>query len=273
MSVSFGGGTKTKPTTQTMTRNVAPPSQQEALLQMVNQRVAQQQAEQLQRAMQQQQQFEASPFYNQLGALQGQAAGGLQGIMGGQLLLPAQQAALAQLYQSQMDPYREQMTREFSNMAARRGQTLNDSPVGGEFARALASYGAQMGGQQAQSALQLSQQNRGMFQDVLNFGNQLRQQADQNRLQLAQAQPGSYGFGQQLAQNRIAQAPITQQTRGGGTTQRPQFGLNLGNVIQGAQGASNLWYGQGKDPITGGARAGTAGQGLKNLWFPSKLGS
>ena len=63
---------------------------------------------------------------------------------------------------------------------------------------------------------------------MLNFGHALRGQADQNRLQLANAQPGSYGLGNQLAQQRIASAPTTQTTSGGATSQSPQYGLNLG---------------------------------------------
>ena len=66
MSVSFGGGSKTKPQTTSMTRSVAPMSQQESLLNTINQAVAQQQAQQLQRAMQAQQQYEASPLFSQL---------------------------------------------------------------------------------------------------------------------------------------------------------------------------------------------------------------
>ena len=267
MSVSFGGGSKTKPTTQTMTRNVAPMSQQESLLQTINQQVAQQQAQQLQRAMQQQQQFEQSGLYGQLQGLQGQAATGLEGLMGGQLVNPAQQQALQQYYQSIMAPQLAQMQQTAGQEAARRGMTISDSPIGGDYLRQLANYQAQMGGQQAGSALQLQQQNRGMYQDVLNFGNQLRGQVDQNRLQLAQAQPGSYGFGNQLAQQRIASAPITQTTSGGATSKAPTWSLGAGDVLKGAQGAANLWYGQGQDPITGAARQGTAGAGLKNLWF------
>ena len=237
------------------------------MLQQLNLQVGQQQVEQLQRAMQQQQQFESSPLMGQLQGLQGKAATGLEGIMGGQLVNPAQQQALQQYYQSIMAPQLAQMQQTAGSEAARRGMTISDSPIGGDYLRQLANYQAQMGGQQAGSALQLSQQNRGMYQDVLNFGNQLRGQADQNRLQLASAQPGSYGLGNQLAQQRISSAPVTQTTRGGATTQSPQFGLNLGQAIQGAQGAANLWYGQGQNPITGGARPGTAGVGLKNLWF------
>ena len=265
MSVSFGGGSKTKPTTQTMTRNVAPPSAGEAMLQQLNLQVGQQQVEQLQRAMQQQQQFESSPLMGQLQGLQGKAATGLEGIMGGQLVNPAQQQALQQYYQSIMAPQLAQMQQTAGSEAARRGMTISDSPIGGDYLRQLANYQAQMGGQQAGSALQLSQQNRGMYQDVLNFGNALRGQADQNRLQLANAQPGSYGLSNQLAQQRIASAPTTQTTRGGGTSNAPAWTLGAGDVMKGAQGAANLWYGQGQNPITGAGRGATGG--LKNLWF------
>ncbi len=244
MSVSFGGSQKTKPQTQTMTRNVAAPSQEEALLQVINHRVAQQQAEQLQRAMMQQQQFEQSPLYGQLGALQGQAATGLQGIIGGQLITPQQQAAQQQYFQSIMAPALAQMQQTAGQEAARRGMTISDSPIGGEYLRQLANYQAQMGGQQAGQALQLQGQNQNMFQNVLNFGNQLRQSADQNRLALAQAQPGSYGFGQQLAQQRTAQAPVTQRTSGGMTTKAPTYNVGAGE-------AGNFLFGQGRNTATG----------------------
>ncbi len=261
MSVSFGGGTKTKPTTQTMTRNVAPPSQQEALLLAINERVSQQQAEQLQRAMQAQQQFEQSGLYGQLQGLQGQAATGLQGFMGGQLMNPAQQQALQQYYQSIMAPQLAQMQQTAGQEAARRGMTISDSPIGGDYLRQLANYQAQMGGQQAGSALQLSQQNRGMYQDVLNFGNQLRQSADQNRLALAQAQPGSYSFGNQLAQNRIQSAPVTQTTSGGGTSKAPTWSLGAGDIMGGINQGVNAYTGGGRNPYTG-----TGGiQGIFNL--------
>ena len=252
MSVQFGGSTKTKPTTTTQTRNVAPMSAEELALQTLNTQVAQQQAQQLQRAMQAQQQFEASPLMGQLQGLQGQAATGLQGIMGGQLVNPAQQQALQQYYQSIMAPHLAQMQQTAQQEAARRGMTISDSPIGGDYLRQLDNYQAQMGVQQEGSELQLSQQNQWMYQGVLNFGNALRQQADQNRLALAQAQPGSYSFGQNLAQQRIQSAPTTFTTTGGGTTTSPTWKLGANDILGGAQKGLDLWY--GTDP-----RAGTAG--------------
>ena len=246
MSVTLGGSSKTKPQTTTMTRNVAPMSQQESLLNTINQAVAQQQAQQLQQAMQAQQQYEQSPLFGQLQGLQGQAATGLQGIMGGQQLInPAQQQALQQYYQSIMTPQLAQMQQTASQEAARRGMTISDSPIGGDYLRQLANYNAQMGGQQAGSALQLGQQNQNLYKGVLDFGQQLQQNATQNRLALSQAQPGSYSFGNQLAQNRIASAPTTQTTSGGATSKSPTFGFGLGDALSAAQGATNLWYGSG----------------------------
>ena len=263
MSVQFGGGSKTKPQTTTMTRNVAAPSAQETLMEQVNMRVAQQQAEQLQRSMQMQQQYESSPLFGQLGALQGQAATGLQGIMGGQQLInPAQQQALQQYYQSIMNPAMQQMQQMGSQEAARRGMTLSDSPVGNEFARQMAAYQAQMGGQQAGSALQLSGQNQNMYQNVLNFGQQLKQNADQNRLALSTARPGSYDLGNQMAQNRIGSAGVTQTTSGGGTSQNPTWSLGLGNALGAAKQGMELYHGGGSNPITG--RSYTPG--IKDLW-------
>jgi len=267
MSVTFGGGSKTKPQTTTMTRNIAPMSSQESLLQTINQQVAQQQAQELQRAMQAQQQYEQSPLFGQLQGLQGQAATNLQGIMGGQQLInPAQQQALQQYYQSIMAPQLAQMQQTASQEAARRGMTISDSPIGGDYLRQLANYQAQMGGQQAKSALDLSGQNQNLYRGVLDFGQQLQQNAANNRLQLAQAQPGSYSFGNQLAQQRIASSPMTQTTSGGGTSKSPTWSLGAGDILGGAKAGMDLYYGTGTNPITGGARPGTSGQGIKNLW-------
>ena len=252
MGVQFGGGSKTKPQTTTMTRNVAPQSANESMLEMLNTRIAQSQGDQLQRAMGAQQQYESSPLFGQLQGLQGQAATGLQGIMGGQQLInPAQQQALQQYYQSIMNPAMEQMQRAGSQEAARRGMTLSDSPVGNEFARQMAAYQAQMGGQQAGSALQLSGQNQNMYQNVLNFGQQMKQNADQNRLALSTARPGSYDLGNSMAQNRIGAAGTTQTTSGGGTSQSPQWQLGLGNALGAAQQGLNLWSGTYKGSTPG----------------------
>ena len=254
MSVQFGGSTKSKPTTTTQTRNVAPASAGEVMLQQLNERTAQAQSQELQRAMQAQQQYEQSAGFQQAQQL-GQQAGGLlqQDMQGGQLLAPAQQAALQQYFQSIMAPQQQQMQQTFANEAQRRGMTIADSPVGGEYARQLANYMSQMGGQQAGQALQLQQNNRGMYQNQMGLGQQLQQNATQNRLALAQAQPGSYGFGNQLAQQRIASAPTTSVQSGGATTRAPQYGFS-------AKTGMDLYTGGGQNPITG------RGTGLRDLW-------
>jgi len=182
------------------------------------------------------------------------------------LINPAQQQALQQYYQSMMAPALQQMQQTASQEAARRSMTISDSPIGGDYLRQLANYQAQMGGQQAGSALQMSGQNQNLYRGLLDFGQGLQQNAQQNRLALANAQPGSYNFGQQLAQNRIASAPTTQTTSGGGMRQSPTWTLGAGNALGAAQQGMNLYYGTGTNPITGGARPGTAGQGLKGLW-------
>ena len=246
MSVQFGGGSRTKPQTTTQTRQVAPMNPMEGLLQQMNAQAAQQQAQELQRAMGAQQAYEQSPGFMQAQQLGQQAGGQLQQDMsGGQLLAPAQQQALQQYFQSMMNPQMEQMRAMAGQEAARRGMTISDSPIGGDFLRQLANYQAQMGGQQAGQALQLQQNNRGMQQNLMGFGQQLQQNAAQNRLALAQAQPGSYQFGNQLAQQRLASAPMTQTTTGGQTSRQPTYGLGLGDVMGGAQGAWNLWSGSG----------------------------
>ena len=249
-------------TTTTQTRNVAPPSAQEGLLQASNEKAALAQSDYLQRAMQQQQAYESSPLFTQLQGLTGQAATGLQNQMGGQLLMPGQQNALQQYYQqSIIDPAMNQMQQRAQQEAARRGMTIADSPIGQPFLNEMANYRSQIGGQQAGSALQLSNQNQNMYQGLLNFGQGLQQNATNNRLQLAQAQPGSYSFGNQLAQNRIQSAPVSITQRG--MTQQPfgqqfgQYAQGIGSAIGAAQGGLNLY--NGVDPKYG-------SPGIKDLW-------
>ena len=204
MSVQMGGSTKQKPQTTTQTRAVAAPSAQEAMLQQINQQVAQQQAQELQRAMTQQQQYEGSQGYQQAQQLGTQAGGLLQQDMaGGSLISPAQQQALQQYFQSIMAPQQQQMQQTASQEAARRGMTIADSPIGNGYLQQLANYNAQMGGQQAGQALQLQQNNRGMQQNLMGLGQQLQQNASQNRLALAQAQPRSYALGNQFVSPHV----------------------------------------------------------------------
>ena len=258
MSVQMGGSTKQKPQTTTQTRAVAAPSAQEAMLQQINQQVAQQQAQELQRAMTQQQQYEGSQGYQQAQQLGTQAGGLLQQDMaGGSLISPAQQQALQQYFQSIMAPQQQQMQQTASQEAARRGMTIADSPIGNGYLQQLANYNAQMGGQQAGQALQLQQNNRGMQQNLMGLGQQLQQNASQNRLALAQAQPGSYGLGNQLAQQRIQSAPTTTVQSGGATSKAPSYGFSLGDVMGGARAGMQAWG--GTDPNVG-------TPGIRDLW-------
>ena len=135
--------------------------------------------------------------------------------------------------------------------------TVADSPIGNPFLQQLANYNAQMGGQQAGQALQLQQNNRGMYQNQMGLGQQLQQNASQNRLALAQAQPGSYQFGNQLANQRIASAPTTTVQSGGATSRAPQYGFSLGDVAGGAKNALQAYH--GVDP-----KYGTPG--IKDFW-------
>lgn len=255
MSVTFGGGSKQR---TTQTRNVAPMSAQESLLQSRNQMAAMAQAQELQRAIQAQQQFEQSPGYTQMMGLGPQAAQMLQQEMSGQapLISAPQQQALQQYFQSIMAPQLQQMQQTAAQEAGRRGMTISDSPIGNAYLQNLANYNAQMGGQQAGSALQLQGANRNMYQNTLNFGNQLQQSAAQNRLALAQAQPGSYNFGQQLAQNRIQSAPVTTTTTG---TRAPAYSFGANDILGAAQTGLNLYAGTGQNPITGSGKGGQSG--------------
>jgi len=241
-------------TTTTQTRQVAAPSQNESLLEAANTRAAQQQAQYLQQAMAAQQALENSQGYQQMMGIGPQAAQGLQGLMSnGMMPSQQQQAALQQYYQSIMAPQLAQMQQTAQQEAARRGMTVSDSPIGGDYLRQLANYQAQMGGQQAGSALQLGQQNANMYQNALNFGGQLQQNAAQNRLALASAQPGSYSFGNQLAQNRIQSAPVsvTQTSTQPASQSFGQYAKGFGDIMGGINSGVNAYTGGGRSSISG----------------------
>ena len=125
-------------TSSTQTRNVAGPSPQELLLQQQNMQAAQAQSKALQDAIAQQQQYESSPGYQAMQGIGGQAATGLQGLMAnGMMPSGQQQAALQQYFQSIMAPQQAQMQQVAQQEAARRGMTISDSPIGGDYLRQL----------------------------------------------------------------------------------------------------------------------------------------
>lgn len=237
----FGGGS-TRRQRQTTTQTGAPgPGAMELQVQQQNAAMAQAQQEALQRAIAQQQAWEQSPQFAQLMGLGTTAAGNLQAQMqGGPLLTPAQQAALEQMYA----PIRQQglgdITRMATEAAARRGLSPSDSPIGNQMLRQTSDLASQLAGQQAGSALNLNQQNTALYQNLAGFQQALQQAAQQNRMALAQAQPGGYNFGAQLAQQRIQGTPRTQTTTGGGMSQGPTFGGVLGGLGQVAGGLGGL---------------------------------
>lgn len=235
--------------TSVQTRNVAGPSPQELLLQQQNMASAQAQSKALQDAIAQQTQFEQSPGYQAMQGIGGQAATGLQGLMAnGMMPSGQQQQALQQYFQSIMAPQQEQLRQQAQNAGQMRGMTIADSPIGGDYLRQLASYNAQMGGQQAGQGLQLGQNMANQYQNAMNFGNQLQQGTQQNRLALTNAQPGGYSFGNQLAQQRIASAPVT--TTQSGTQSQP-FSQSFGQYAGGAADLGKLAFGNGQNKSTG----------------------
>lgn len=243
-------------TSSTQTRNVAPMSADESLLQAANTKSAQAQAQALQDAIAKQGEYEKSANYQGLMGLGNQATQGYGQLMNNGFMPSAQQqAALQQYFQSVMNPQMEAMRRDAAATAAMRGQTLADTPVGGDYARQLANYQAQMGGQQAAQGLQLGQNMGQQYQNTIGLSQQLAQNAQQNRLALTNAQPGSYNFGQQLAQNRIASAPVTTTQTGTQTmpwAQTMAYGLQgLNSGMNAAKGGLDLYTGGGQNPVTG----------------------
>lgn len=251
------GQPSTQKVTSTQTRNVAPPSQNESLLEALNVKTGQAQAQALQDAINAQNAYEHSAGYQAMQGIGGQAAGGLSALMAnGMMPSGPQQDALQRYYQqSIIAPALQQMQQTAAQEAARRGMTIADSPIGNPYLQNMANYQAQIGGQQAGSALQLGQNLGNTYQNALNFGQQLQQNTMQNRNALINAQPGSYGLQNQMAQNRIAASPVTQSqtTRGSQPFLQSfgQFGQGIGGLGQGLNGMNNFLTGGGRNDKTG----------------------
>jgi len=241
MSVQFGSTTKQKPQTTTVTRQVAPPSAEEALLNQRNIEMAQRQNDLIQQAMQAQQAYEQSPAFAAMNAVGNQGATNWANEMSGNapVISPQQQAMLQQYFDSIMKPQLDMMRQGAVNDAQRRGLAMSDSPAAAPYYQNVSNYLSQMGGQQAGQALNMQANNRQMYQNAATFGSQLQNNANANRLALASTQPAGYGLSAQLANQRIASAPQTQTTSGGSITKGPSFGVSGADL----SGAGNFLWG------------------------------
>jgi hypothetical protein len=232
--VRWGGGGKQKQTSTT-TSQVAPLTPQQQALYTQNLQLAQLQGQGLQDAMGRQQTWEASPLWSQQQLLQKMAQDQMQARLGGQANTPQEAAMLEAYYAPQRARGLEDLRNEADRAAAMRGMTRADSPIGNGYLQSVQRFGSDLAGAQAGSGLQLGQANQQFWQGLMDRGNSLQQQAQQNRLALSTAQPPGFGLQNYIDNFRAASAPKTTTTTGSGGTS-PQFGLGLGSIGQGIGG-------------------------------------
>lgn len=238
-NLQFGGGDQRQQ--QTETRQIAAASPQEQQLQAINLWMAQQQAQQMQAAMEEQNAYAKSPQAMQNAKLQEMATQNLLNRLAGNapVLTPDQEKMLNEAYASTNRQGMEDLARFAQEQAAQRGMTTADSPVGNEALRQARLFQADLASKKSQSALDLSQTGANFNQSIAQFQAGLQQQALQNRMALSSATPASYGMQNNLFAQRLAAAPRSMSGYGGGN--QYGYGANFGQFGQGLGGLGSAF--------------------------------
>ncbi len=255
MSLNFGGSSQKQGGTSTV--QMPAPSPQQQALEAANLRIANQQAQQMEAAGQQQNQYAASPQSQMDQQNQLLASQNINARLTGSapVLTPAQQSMLDQAYSSSANQGMTDLARYAQQQAAMRGMSTADSPIGNEALDQLRRFSSDLASRKAGSALDLSNTGANFAQGVSQFGAGLQQQAMQNRLALAATQPASYGLQSNLFGQQLASAPRT--TTGNFSGSQNQYGAGLGDLGAAAGGVGGLMRGYASMyPTTGATAAG-----------------
>lgn len=220
MSMSFGGGGTRQVTNQV---NVPGPTAQESQLQQLNLTQAQQQAQMLQDAYARQKALENLQMQQYGGVGQG-AAQNLQGYMNGNIINPQAMQAIQQMFEPLRTQGMADLQRAAQQAADRRGMTISDTPIGQPYLDQIRRFQNDLLGQQAQAYLNQGNTQFNQANTAAQFTQGLAQQAQQNRLALGTAQPGSYGLQNAMTGARVASAGNTQGLQ---NVQNPNFGVGL----------------------------------------------
>lgn len=186
----------------------------------------------------------ASPLAKQQQELEAKATANLLARVTGQapVLSPEEQGYLDTIYGTAQGQGERDIRRFAESLAASRGFTLADAPIGNEALRQQGQLTQSLQGQKAASALNLGTAAADFNARLVAFQDQLRQQAMMNRLNLAGLQGGMTAFGSQLLGERLGQKSTFQRSTG----LQNVFGWN-------AQGDVGATYGFSPGG-TGGAR-------------------
>lgn len=211
MSLNFGSTSRRETSGGTQTIALPPASPEETELRQLNLQLGKEQLASLQRTQAEQTAYATSPLGMMQKQLEEKATANLLARITGQapVLSPEEQARLDTIYGTAQSRGEADLMRFGQDIAAQRGMTVADSPIGAELLRQRRMFGEGLAAQRAESALNLGQAEAGFNQSLAQFQSNLRQQALANRLAMAGMSPASFQLGSQLFQQRLAGAPRT----------------------------------------------------------------
>ena len=217
MSFQFGSSQQKGGGTQTLA--LPAPSAAETELQKLNLEFAKRQMAEQDRLLAERQTFEASPLFTLQKQIEEKATQNILNRLTGAapILSPEEQARLDTIFRTATQRGESDLLKFGGEIAAQRGMTIADSPIGAELLKQRRLFGEGMESQRAGASLDLGQAESLFNQQVAQFQNTLQQQAFMNRLALSGQAPPAFGLAQNLFGQRLAAAPRSMTTFGRGT--------------------------------------------------------
>ena len=219
MTFNIGGSSSKRKdrgtTQQNVTLPAATPAQKE--LEQIQLELARLQKGEIEGAAKERAAFDASPQAGMEREIQTLASQNVLNRLKGTapILSPEQEGYLQTIYGTALSRGEADLTRFAQQQASSRGMNVTDSPIGSDLLRQRRELGEGLESSRAKSALDLGSAGSEFATNLMNFRQQLQQQAFQNRLALGGLQPGFTPFaGMQSAERR---------------SQPQMFGQNQGN--------------------------------------------
>ena len=190
MSFNFGSSdTRSKGRQETI---IQQPSKGEVELQKLNLEYTKEALAQLKAEQAKQTAFEGTPEFAQQRALSSEANQYLLNRMRGDapVLTPGQQQQLDTVYGAARGESQSNLDQYVKQIAAMRGMSPSDSPIGGEALKQKRMLEQGLAGSKAGASLDLANAQNIFAQNTAQFAESLRQQAFMNRMALAGQNPG-----------------------------------------------------------------------------------
>lgn len=163
-------------------------------------------------------------------------------LQGGGIIGEADRAAIAAIYDPITQAGMEDIKKMANDFAAQRGLAPSDAPIGDHALQEARKFQRDIGSARGQAALDLgkfsSAQNQSMMMGLGDFQERLKQQALQNRMSLAAANPAAQ-FQDQLYGQRLARAGQTYNNRSVGS--QWNAGIDIGQILGAVAGAAGCW--------------------------------